>query len=215
MKNIHTLPTNKPSRLHLIEDTLTITSEYKNSVCDAEVNIYITSYEEIKEVDWFLRKNKIHQLRWDDGNGHLYTKNGLKIYKSSSKKIILTTDTDLITDGVQSIDDEFLEWYINNPSCEEVEIEKYFHEVGDAYDYEIIIPKEELKETLEKAAECKSHHSEEDFIRGAKWQQERSYSELELFINEVKDKIDSFEYSVNQKSYISEYLDEWFKQFKK
>lgn len=41
------------------------------------------------------------------------------------------------------------------------------------------------------------------------------YSEVELFINEVKDKIDSFEYSVNQNSYISEYLDEWFEQFKK
>ena len=39
--------------------------------------------------------------------------------------------------------------------------------------------------------------------------------EVELFINEVKDKIDSFEYSVNQNSYISEYLDEWFEQFKK
>ena len=34
------------------------------------------------------------------------------------------------------------------------------------------------------------------------WQAERMYSELELFINEVKDKIDSFEYSVNQQSYI-------------
>jgi hypothetical protein len=47
------------------------------------------------------------------------------------------------------------------------------------------------------------------------WQAERMYSELELFINEVKDKIDSFEYSVNQQSYISEYMTEWFEQFKK
>jgi len=29
----------------------------------------------------------------------------------SCKKIILTTDQDLIKDGVQSIDDEFLEWF--------------------------------------------------------------------------------------------------------
>ena len=27
------------------------------------------------------------------------------------KKIILTTDDDIINDGVQSIDDEFLEWF--------------------------------------------------------------------------------------------------------
>jgi hypothetical protein len=37
-------------------------------------------------------------------------------------KIILTTDQDLIKDGVQAIDDEFLEWFVNNTSCEEVEI---------------------------------------------------------------------------------------------
>jgi hypothetical protein len=53
------------------------------------------------------------------------------------------------------------------------------------------------------------------FQDGAKCQSKRMYSEVELFINEVKDKIDSFEYSVNQNSYISEYLDEWFEQFKK
>ena len=47
------------------------------------------------------------------------------------------------------------------------------------------------------------------------WQAERMYSELELFINEVKDKIDSFEYSVNQNSYISDYVNKWFEQFKK
>lgn len=52
-------------------------------------------------------------------------------------------------------------------------------------------------------------------IKFAKWQQKRMYSEVELFINEVKDKIDSFEHSVNQKSYISEYLDEWFENLKK
>ena len=40
--------------------------------------------------------------------------------------------------------------------------------------------RELTKETLEDAAECKSHHSEEDIIRGAKWQAERMYSEDEV-----------------------------------
>jgi hypothetical protein len=31
-----------------------------------------------------------------------------------AKKIILTTDLDLIKDGVQSIDNEFLEWFVKN-----------------------------------------------------------------------------------------------------
>jgi hypothetical protein len=301
MKNIHPQKTDKPSRLTLLNNERLLFSKEdcelsKTKRC-VNQNIYITNSEEIKEGDWFIRKNKIHQLRWDDGNSNLYTKNGLKIYKSSSKKIILTTDQDLIKDGVQAIEDEFLEWFVQNPSCEFVEVElipnssclncEWDHDMCPNSEeclkntYKIIIPKEEMincehcggdgiyitadservecpmcekgkipkeepnktyyldelpnmdrevlakmwesampklkpkQETLEEAAECKSHHSEEDFIRGAKWQQERSYSELELFINEVKDKIDSFEYSVNQKSYISEYLDEWFEQFKK
>jgi hypothetical protein len=44
---------------------------------------------------------------------------------------------------------------------------------------------------------------------------ERMYNEIELFTEELKDKIDSFEYSVNQNSYISDYIKEWVEQFKK
>jgi hypothetical protein len=67
------------------------------------------------------------------------------------KKIILTTDQDLISDGVQAIDDEFLEWFVNNPSCEEVEVFKERYHVVEFiddypkgfFDYQIIIPHEE------------------------------------------------------------------------
>jgi hypothetical protein len=89
---------------------------------------------------------------------------------SMAKKIILTTDQDLIADGVQAIDDEFLEWFVKNPSCEWVEVEKenicarcHSNDVDECwsakdcsdgrYDkirYKIIIPQEEPKqETLE------------------------------------------------------------------
>jgi hypothetical protein len=116
MKNIHVLPTEKPSRLHLIEDVLMFTNEYKNSVCDSEVNIYITNDEEIKEGDCFLHSdNTVERASRNlDGRG--------------VKKIILTTDQNLIKDGVQAIDDKFLEWFVNNPNCEEVEIKtRYLH----------------------------------------------------------------------------------------
>jgi hypothetical protein len=65
---------------------------------------------------------------------------------SESKKIILTTDQDLIVDGIQAIDDEFLEWFIKNNSCEEVEIEDY----GTLYNfrYLILIPQEEPKQEI-------------------------------------------------------------------
>jgi len=116
MKNIHLLPTEKPSRLHLIEDVLMFTNEYKNSVCDSEVNIYITNDEEIKEGDCFLHPdNTVERASRNlDGRG--------------VKKIILTTDIDLIKDGVQAIDDKFLEWFVKNPNCEKIEIKtRYLH----------------------------------------------------------------------------------------
>jgi hypothetical protein len=51
-------------------------------------------------------------------------------YEEYLKKIILTTDAELIKDGVQTIDDDFLEWFVKNPSCENVEVIeklKYFN----------------------------------------------------------------------------------------
>jgi len=100
--------------------------------------LFITSDEEIKEgVDqWYL--DKVLNEPYNSGGAQ---------YSSKQDVIILTTDQDLIKDGVQVIDDEFLEWFVKNPSCEYAEVEKYFHEVGDTFDYEIIIPQEEPKLT--------------------------------------------------------------------
>jgi hypothetical protein len=47
---------------------------------------------------------------------------GTTSYKKTHFKIILTTDQELIKDGVQVIDDEFLKWFVKNPSCEDIEI---------------------------------------------------------------------------------------------
>ena len=69
------------------------------------------------------------------------------------------------------------------------------------------------RETLEEAAECKSHHSEEDFIRGAKWQAERSYSEEEVrkLFNQYKEY-----FSIYRNSQILNVeFDEWFEENKK
>ena len=191
-KNINILPTDKPSRLHLIEDTLTITSDYKNSVCDSEVNIYITSDEEIKEGDWLIWNDKVYKDSKRSFTGVDY---------SQCKKIILTTDQSL--DGVQPIDDEFLEWFVKNPSCESVEIRKEMympqsngkisdgkitHEISLEPSqntlpyYKIIIPKEEPK-------------------------QERMYSEEDLK--------EAFK-GGNKTSWIKENtFEKWFEQFKK
>jgi hypothetical protein len=100
-------------------------------------NIYITSDEEIKGTEcWYLWGDKIYKNKKGD------------TLKSFCKKIILTTDQDLIKDGIQEIPDEFLKWFVKNPSCEEVEVEEIHY--SDTDRYEIIIPKEEPKTNLEK-----------------------------------------------------------------
>jgi hypothetical protein len=225
MKNIHIIPTENYS------DLVHSTNKYggyflsrhyspMKDMGDSYQYLYITNSEEIKEGDWFLRKSKIHKLRYNDGNGNLWTKNGLKIYASNSKKIILTTDQDLITDGVQAIDDEFLEWFVKNPSCEFVEIHKEKQHIGEEidesypkrfFDYKSIIPQEEpkqettvtddLKDILAHLTKMNDRHKVQETLEealsehikdikyptliqcsefGAKWRQERSYSEEEV-----------------------------------
>ena len=156
MKNIHVLPTDKPSRLHNKNGELGNYPSTKLYIEDFKGNqhnsfhIYITSDEEIKEGDWYYYNSTVRK--------HVAPKG----YSTKDfKKIILTTDQDLIKDGVQPIDDEFLEWFVKNPSCEEVEVKydkdifPYGVETSNGYGwYKIIIPKEEPKqETLEETAE--------------------------------------------------------------
>jgi hypothetical protein len=135
MKNVHVLPTDKPSRLHF-DDKLFLSTSIQiskniNSIVEGR-NIYITSDEEIKEGDWVITPTN-DVIQW------------AKVFQPDGKKIILTTDQDLINDGVQPIDDEFLDWFFKNPNCEEVEIENGWGleiDIETPY-YKIIIPKEE------------------------------------------------------------------------
>lgn len=84
--------------------------------------IYITSSEDIKDGDWvfdnYAKINLVQKVRRCDLDSSHY-KNG------SWKKIILTTDPKLIADGVQKIDNEFLEWFVKNSSCDFVKVESY------------------------------------------------------------------------------------------
>ena len=138
MKNIHITPTDQPSRLHYYENPFKEWFLSKEPLHWRTANhIYITSDEEIKEGDWV----------YDETSEELiYQVNVLPIPKQYPwKKVILTTDPTLIADGVQAINDEFLEWFVNNPTCNFVEVHesKYFD--GSHADYIIIIPHEEPK----------------------------------------------------------------------
>ena len=141
--------------------------------------LFITSDEEIKKDDYYL----------GDDN-HIYCL--CTTVNSNGKKIILTTNADYIEEGIQAIDDEFLEWFVNNPSCEEVEV--IFLGAFNKVDYyKIIIPKEEPKqETLEEAAKGYSERHQDVsgnlgkylvsavFQDGANYQAERMYNEEEV-----------------------------------
>lgn len=156
MKNIHVLPTNKPSRLSINCETDLLQLGLDNRMFHDDMHIYITSDEEIKEVYWFIHSSHgtTTLLKCKSTNSKEIIDNEDKsCWLEYSHKIILTTDQDLIKDGVQAIPDEFLEWFVRNPSCENIEVvkkrDKWLEFEGKKsfiYKYKIIIPKEnELK----------------------------------------------------------------------
>jgi hypothetical protein len=141
-KNIWLIPSNAISRLFLdyYNNLFIVTTKDFITKINKFQNIYITSDEEIKEGDWFLE---------DDIENLIFQRRNSKVYSlpDSAKKIILTTDVDLIKDGVQAIDDEFLEWFVKNPSCESVKVDSY-KTIYHNWIYKIITPKEEHKQVL-------------------------------------------------------------------
>jgi hypothetical protein len=190
MKNIHLIPTHKPSKLYRTGAFILLDSKVMPHDTLETINqhIYITSDEEIKEGDWFY-----------DGDGELckYTSdyvvnpNGW----NDNKKITLTTDQDLIKDGVQAIDDEFLEWFIKNPSCEKFEVKKGKmrlncdgEEIGfpDMYLYKIIIPQKEPKPIYQQIIDIVGGEDRFRQIAGIKPKQETLEEDAERLLKEMK-----------------------------
>lgn len=264
MRNIYSLSTDKLSRLHI---TLTAPIDYDphNKFLNVDrpkwilydkpkgsgkrifaIHLYITSNEIIKEGDWYTNGKSIFlctDLLSVDKKRYYYL-----------EKIILTTDIDLIEDGVQAVEDEFLQWFVKNPTCKSVMVIPDVKGLRDIFQpsgkdlYKIIIPKpksltkeeqtfgesmvntisiintaqlmfqteESKQETLEEAAENNNSIkiAREAFIEGAKWQQERSYSEEDLreaFKQGHKSsrQLGSYNELTEQEDY-----NKWFKQFK-
>lgn len=135
-KNIYVIHTNEKSRVVKFKDESKLLIGCVPSIKGQRFHIYITNDEKPKHLDYYITKIK-------DSNGERYSV-GQRLDTNDSdysncKKIILTTDQNLIKDGVQSIDDNFLNWFVKNPSCESVEV----YEVGGKLFAEPIIPQEE------------------------------------------------------------------------
>jgi hypothetical protein len=145
MGNIHVLATDKPSRLlQSLKVIELLDKEWLSPIGNVNRNICITSDEEIKE-GWVLVNGFIlRKVDYIDGYMVIDTTGG-KHHNSVCEKIILTTDQDLIKDGVQAIDDIFLEWFVKNPTCEIVEIKPKLSYIDGKYidSLKIIIPQEE------------------------------------------------------------------------
>lgn len=234
MKNVHLLPTDRPSRLRIGDNGNFVFGMIQTSIQSknddfTNQHIYITSDasdEEIKVGDWVITPtNDI--IQW------------AIVSKPIGKKIILTTHQYLIKDGVQAIDDEFLEWFVKNPSCEYVEIENEKVLVGWEPDYtyedlgidgsknvyhnfyKIIIPQEEPKqETLEEAAEkLYLSHENNELLYGHSEDLQLAYKagildganwQAERMYSELELEVAFFEGRENNLTFI-----EWFEQFKK
>lgn len=232
MKNIHVLPTDQPSRLHYskvinphggLSYKLVFNDEFfrcNDGLSSGQRFIYITSPNaDIKVGDWIIPIDEI-----------AYKLKSKAEQLESDYKIILTTDPQLIADGVQAIDDKFIQWFVNNQSCEEVEVERledgqYVDRFADGSvvegiyeNYKIIIPKEESKqktlkeenftlmekELIKEAKKVwKEFHPNpiEMALFGAKWKEEISYSE-----EEVKKIAFDFYYCMSKKMNVSENL---------
>jgi hypothetical protein len=215
MKNVHVLPTDKPSRLYIFEERLIlgdlVTVVFKNSGA-VNQNIYITSDEK------FVRDEYVTDgIEVIKASPKLVNTQGL-VDRRDWKKIILTTDQALNKDGVWGIEDGFLEWFVKNPTCEYVELKGYAIILpGESCDCDKMCSECEAKqETLEEYIERETKSIIEPNLRaaavsflryGAKWQQEQdrnNYSEV-------------FEWLAN-KDYLSdkvELIQKEFEEFKK
>jgi hypothetical protein len=149
-----------------------------------------------------------------------YVTDGIEVIKATSKlvdaqglldrrqwrKIVLTTDPDLIAERVKSADDEFLDWFVKNPSCESAEVETKITKDGVWTDlkgyvelptihstsYKIIIPKEETKTYICKDCNkgldvCTCLEDTVDFQQNLSVRLENSLKQFDLTLREAID----------------------------
>lgn len=154
MKNIYLKEANKSSVLGYIFETghyHIFTDDDKDIANDLahNRNVYITDNSEIKFKDWYISNDSDIVMQY------------LQVPPiKGDKKIILTDNIDLITDGVQEIPEDFYPWFVENEGCEYVDVMDWYNNLlscckskEDCYcnKKRITIPQEKPKCT------CKEH----------------------------------------------------------
>jgi hypothetical protein len=157
MKNIFLLSTDKPSRLQLQMNGNFHIENGETIALKSFQNIYITTDSK------FVRDEYITDgIEVIKATPKLVNAQGL-VDRRDWKKILMTTDPELIKDGVHPIGEEFLKWFVENPTCTKVEVVYgLFNPMGRQVDpndlgqnhskcvwkYKIITTKEEQKQHL-------------------------------------------------------------------
>ncbi len=114
MKNIFLLPTDKPSIL--FDDGIELyigELENRSGSPVTNHNIYITNNEIITDGDYYYNERLNDVFKAIRKSGYNTVDN--------EYKIILTTDNELINDGVQKVNDEFIKWFTLNPGCDKID----------------------------------------------------------------------------------------------
>jgi len=119
MKNLFVIPTMGMSTLYKRNDLGTYhigPFDLCKPGDDLRTNqyVYVTNDEDIKDNDYIITKDgrlvQVSYLLSEDLIG--------------GTKVVITNDPLLIKDGVQGIDEKFLNWFVDNSSCEFVKVEK-------------------------------------------------------------------------------------------
>jgi hypothetical protein len=174
MKNIYILPTNKPTGIFKSGNNLLFSIINKVRTNNEGFHIYITSDEKAKEGDWGY-------IPFQGGD----VKPAGKYFADDWIKVILTTDPDLIADGVQPIEDEFLNWFSKNPDCEFVPIITTI--VSNKCNYKTNIGFESWKEELKQSVEEYEQQGLEKYFEESK-QESNNYENTILTILEDSEK---------------------------
>jgi len=204
MKNIHVLPTKGTGAVYISKDV--IPNLYSNWRGEGH-HIYITSKEYIG-LSYYLDGDLVRKGVIDD-------KDYWEVRKDY-EKIILTTDPKLIEDGVQGIDNVFVTWFINNPTCEFVKIDEYNTFGVDNWNYLITIPEDIVKEqTIEEIVETldtKQLDELDIFLKGAQWKEEQ---DKKKYTEEEVEQIAKDAYEMGRKNLLIGVFNKWFNGIKK
>ena len=154
MKNIFLIPTENSSRLSIKDGVLIL---HRQQWRKGTQNIHITSDSKFVRDEYITDGVEVMKA-----TPKLVDAQGL-VDRRDWKKILMTTDPELIKDGVHPIGEDFLQWFVENPTCIKVEVVYgLFNPMGRQVDpndlgqnhskcvwkYKIITTKEEQKQHL-------------------------------------------------------------------